>query len=84
MKLRWYLDLAIVDRVIVGRVYQLAVEGAAGRGQIRQVGRWVAVGMKAEWSDTPLGEEHGTRNDAMLAVVNWYVELPKAITEPPL
>jgi hypothetical protein len=84
MKLLWYLDLAIVGRCIVGRVYQLAVEGKSAPGQVRQVGKWAAIGMKEAWSDTPLGQEHATRNAAMQAVVSWYVELPKRIVEPAL
>lgn len=69
----WYLDLAIVGRTIVGKVHQLAGEGSkAGPGEIRQVGRWQAVGMLAAWNDTDLGSDHATRVKAMRAVADWY------------
>lgn len=83
MKIRFYLDLALVGRCVVGRVHQLPVEGSSAPGQVRQVGKWVAIGMKEAWDDTALGEEHATRRDAMQAIVNWYVELPKRITAEP-
>jgi hypothetical protein len=70
--IRWYVDLAIVGRTIVGKVHQLTVEGKSAPGQVRQVGKWHAIGMRATWADTELGTEHATRNEAMLAVAKWY------------
>jgi hypothetical protein len=79
----WYLDLAIVGLTVVGRIHQLPTEGTAGPGQVKQVGKWTATGMAAEWSDTPLGETFSTRAEAMRAVSNWHEQGKKKATTTP-
>lgn len=75
--IRWYLDLAIVQTRIVGKVWQAATNEQVGPGQVRASGKWQAVGMVAAWCDTNLGAEFEKRADAMEAVATWWKEIQK-------
>lgn len=70
--IRWYLDLAIVGRTVVGRIWQGTAKPDAPKGAIQPEATWYAVGMREAWSDTDLGNSHRGRVAAMKTVADWY------------
>lgn len=73
MALRWFLGLAFVKNVCIGKVHQLpARPDPVAKGSVQKQAPWKAVGMLNDWCDTPLGEFHESREAAIAAIVEWY------------
>jgi hypothetical protein len=73
MNIRWYLDLALVKNVCIGRVHQLpAGPDPVAKGSVQRQASWEAIGMLNDWCDTPLGDFHESKEAAQAAIVEWY------------
>lgn len=73
MPVRWFLDLAFIKNVCIGRVSQLpAGPDPVAKGAVQKQEPWKAVGMLSDWCDTPLGEFHASKEAARAAIIEWY------------
>lgn len=70
--IRWYLDLAFVGRVCVGKVWQGPPPEDIPRGSIRPAALWSATGMLTDWCDTQVGTEYLSRGQAKSAIEGWW------------
>ena len=71
--IKWYLSLAFVENMCIGRVHQLpAGPDPVARGSVQKQANWQAYGMEEKWEDTNLGNHHGSKEMAMVAIVEWY------------
>ena len=71
MAIRWFIDLAFVKNVCIGKVHQLSSPEDAGK-RIRPASPWQAYGMATDWQDTDLGNQYPSRGIAMKVVEEWY------------
>lgn len=70
---RWFLDLAFVKNVCIGKVAQLpAGPDPVAKGAVQKQADWRAWGMAEDWCDTDLGNQFGSKEEAMAAVSSWY------------
>lgn len=73
MSIQWFLDLAFVKNVCIGRVSQLpAGPDPVAKGSVQKQAPWKAVGMLNDWCDTSLGQHHESKESAQAAIVEWY------------
>lgn len=69
----WYLDLAFAGNVCIGRVHQLpAGPDPVSKGMVQKQANWQAYEMAEKWEDTNLGNHHGSKEMAMVAIVEWH------------
>jgi hypothetical protein len=74
MYIRWFLGLAFVKNVCIGKVHQLSAgPDPVAKGSVQKQAPWRAIGMMNDWCDTELGSNHDSREIAMVAVVEWYI-----------
>ena len=62
MAIRWFIDLAFIKNVCIGKVHQLLPSEDTGKG-IWPASPWQVYGMATDWQDTDLGNQYPSRGD---------------------